>query len=193
MHVAAKPGNSDVIYVGFQYGNYFRSVLSEQSYNRISPQHDVGEAKYRYNWNTPVTISHHHPEIIYFGSQRLSRSMDEGKTWTAISPDLSNNLPNGDVPYSTITTIAESPLNFNVIWVGTDDGNIQLTRDAGVTWSKVSTNLPQNRWISEVHASTFDEGTAFVSLNGYREDEFKTYIYKTSDYGETWTSLREFT
>ena len=190
MHVAAKPGNSDVIYVGFQYGNYFRSVLSEQSYNRISPQHDVGEAKYRYNWNTPVTISHHHPEIIYFGSQRLSRSMDEGKTWTAISPDLSNNLPNGDVPYSTITTIAESPLNFNVIWVGTDDGNIQLTRDAGVTWSKVSTNLPQNRWISEVHASTFDEGTAFVSLNGYREDEFKTYIYKTSDYGETWTSLR---
>ena len=190
MHVAAKPGNSDVIYVGFQYGNYFRSVLSEQSYNRISPQHDIGEAKYRYNWNTPVTISHHHPEIIYFGSQRLSRSMDEGKTWTAISPDLSNNLPNGDVPYSTITTIAESPLNFNVVWVGTDDGNIQLTRDAGVTWSKVSTNLPQNRWISEVHASTFDEGTAFVSLNGYREDEFKTYIYKTSNYGETWTSLR---
>ena len=116
--------------------------------------------------------------------------MDEGKTWTAMSPDLTNNLPNGDVPYSTITTIAESPLNFNVIWVGTDDGNIQLTRDAGVTWSKVSTNLPQNRWISEVHASTFDEATAFVSLNGYREDEFKTYIYKTSDYGETRTSLR---
>lgn len=189
MHVAAKPGNADVVYVGFQYGNYFRTVLSEGSFNRISPRHDVGEPNYRYNWNTPVNISHHNPDIIYFGSQRLNRSMDEGKTWTAISPDLSNDLPNGDVPYSTITTIAESPLSFNVIWIGTDDGNIQLTRDGGVSWTKVSDFLPQGRWISEIHASLHDEATAYVSLNGYRNDEFKTYIYKTSDYGQTWTSL----
>ncbi len=190
MHVAAKPGNADVVYVGFQYGNYFRTVRSEGSFNRISPRHDVGEPNYRYNWNTPVNISHHNPDIIYFGSQRLNRSMDEGKTWTAISPDLSNDLPNGDVPYSTITTIAESPLSFNVIWTGTDDGNIQVTRDGGVTWNKVSDFLPQGRWISEVHASKYDEGTAYVSLNGYREDEFKTYIYKTTDFGQTWTSLK---
>ncbi len=189
MHVAAKPGNADIVYVGFQYGNYFRADLSTQSFNRISPRHDVGEPRYRYNWNTPVNISHHNPEIIYFGSQRLNRSMDEGRTWTAISPDLSNDLPNGDVPYSTITTIAESPLNFSVIWIGTDDGNIQLTRDGGASWTKVSDFLPQGRWISEVHASIYDEATAFVSLNGYRNDEFKTYIYKTTDYGQTWTSL----
>lgn len=190
MHVAPKPGNSDVVYVGFQYGNYFRTVLSEQSFNRISPRHDVGEPRYRYNWNTPVNISHHNPDILYFGSQRLNRSMDEGKTWTPISPDLSNDLPNGDVPYSTITTIAESPLSFSVIWIGTDDGNIQVTRDGGASWTKVSDFLPQGRWISEVHASKFDEATAYVSLNGYRKDEFKTYIYKTTDFGQTWTSIK---
>jgi photosystem II stability/assembly factor-like uncharacterized protein len=190
MHVAAKPGNADIVYVGFQYGNYFRSNLEEGSFNRITPRHDVGEPRYRYNWNTPVTISHHNPDIIYFGSQRLNRSMDEGKTWTPISPDLTNDLPNGDVPYSTLTSIAESPLNFSVIWIGTDDGNIQLTRDGGASWTKVSDFLPQGRWISEVHASKFDEATAYVSMNGYRNDEFKTYIYKTEDYGQTWSSLK---
>lgn len=189
MHVAAKPGNSDIVYVGFQYGNYFRSNLEDGSFNRISPRHDVGEPRYRYNWNTPVNISHHNPEIIYFGSQKLVRSMDEGKSWTPISPDLSNDLPNGDVPYSTLTTIAESPLNFSVIWIGTDDGNIQLTRDGGASWTKVSDFLPQGRWISEVHASTYDEATAYVSMNGYRNDEFKTYIFKTTDFGQTWTSV----
>lgn len=190
MHVAAKPGNSDIVYIGYQYGNYFRSSLSEQSFSRISPKHKVGEPRYRYNWNTPVSISHHNPNIIYFGAQRLNRSMDEGKTWTAISPDLSNNLPNGDVPYSTITTIAESPLNFSVIWIGTDDGNIQLTKDGGSSWKKVSDSLPAGRWVSEVHASVFDEATAYISLNGYRKDEFKTYLFKTTDFGETWTSLK---
>lgn len=190
MHVAAKPGNADVVYIGFQYGNYFRSNLEDGSFNRITPRHDVGEPRYRYNWNTPVNISHHNPDIIYFGSQRLNRSMDEGKTWTPISPDLTNDLPNGDVPYSTLTSIAESPLNFSVIWIGTDDGNIQLTRDGGASWTNVSDFLPQGRWISEVHASKFDEATAYVSMNGYRNDEFKTYLYKTEDFGQTWSSLK---
>jgi len=190
MHVAPKPGNSDVVYVGFQYGNYFRTVLSKQSFDRISPRHDVGEPRFRYNWNTPVNISHHNPDILYFGSQRLVRSLDEGKTWTPISPDVSNDFPNGDVPYSTITTIAESPLNFSLIWIGTDDGNIKVTQNGGSSWSTVSDFLPQGRWVSEIHASKFDEATTFVSLNGYRNDEFKTYLYKTTDYGQTWTSLK---
>ncbi len=189
MHVAPKPGNANVVYVGFQYGNYFRRDLEAGENNRITPRHDVGEPRYRYNWNSPVNISHHNPDIIYFGSQRLVRSMDEGRNWTEISPDLTNDLPNGDVPYSTLTTIAESPLSFNVIWVGTDDGNIQLTRDGGATWTKVSDYLPQGRWVSEVHASKYDEATAYASLNGYRNDEFKTYIYKTTDFGQTWTSV----
>ena len=190
MHVAPHPENPDILYVGFQYGNYTRRDLESGENNRITPRNKLGEPRYRYNWNTPVNISHHNPEILYFGSQKLSRSFDEGKTWKAISPDLTHDLPNGDVPYSTLTSIAESPLNFNVIWIGTDDGNIQITKNGGVSWNLVSTSLPQKRWVSEVHASTYDEATAYVSLNGYRYDEFKTYLYKTTDFGETWTSLK---
>lgn len=190
MHVAVDPRNSNIVYTGFQFGNYFRIDREEQDFDQITPKHDIGEERYRFNWNTPVNMSHHNPDILYFGSQRLNRSMDQGKTWEAISPDLTNDLPNGDVPYSTITTIAESPLKFNVIWVGTDDGNVQVTRDGGASWKLVSGNLPQRRWVSEVHASAHNPAVAYVSLNGYRYDEFKTYIYKTADYGATWKPVK---
>lgn len=190
MHVNPHPENSDIVYVGFQYGNYVRRDLSDGSSYRITPRHEVGEDRYRYNWNTPVELSHHNPDIVYFGSQRLNRSFDEGKSWKAISPDLSYNLPNGDVPFSTITTIAESPLSFEIIWIGTDDGKVQRTSDGGATWVDVSEGLPAYRWISEVHASSHDPSTAYVSLNGYRFDEFVTYVYKTTDFGETWVSVK---
>ncbi|MEQ9308890.1 MAG: hypothetical protein RLN90_05500 [Balneolaceae bacterium] len=190
MHVAPNPKNSNIVYTGFQYGNYVRRDLETGESYRITPTHKLGEQRYRYNWNTPVNLSHHNSDIVYFGSQKLSRSLNEGKDWTTISPDLTNNLPNGDVPYSTLTTIAESPISFNVIWAGTDDGNIHITKDAGSTWTKVSNSLPQHLWVSEVHASIYDEGTAYASLNGYRWDDFKTYIYKTTDYGKNWKSIR---
>jgi photosystem II stability/assembly factor-like uncharacterized protein len=190
MHVAVNPQNSDIIYTGFQFGNYYRIDKSQQSTERITPKPNIGEDPYRFNWNTPIEMSNHNPDILYFGSQKISRSLDEGKTWTAISPDLTNDLPNGNVPYSTITTISESPLDFSVIWAGTDDGNIQVTRDGGSTWELVSENLPRRRWVSEVQASPHDPGTAYASLNGYRFDEFRTYLYKTSDYGKTWKSVK---
>lgn len=191
MHVYPNPKKPEEVVVGFQYGNYFLLNLEKNTTNRITPRHDVGEARYRYNWNTPVNLSHHNPEIIYFGSQKLNRSFNQGETWRAISPDLTNDIPNGDVPYSTLTTIAESPLNANVIWVGTDDGNVQLTRSGGAEWENVTNNgLPKGLWVSEVHASAYDEATAFVSLNGYRFDNFETHIYKTTDYGKNWTSLK---
>lgn len=190
MHVFANPTNSDLVYVGFQYGNYFRIDKSNNTRESITPKHKVGEPRYRYNWNTPIALSHYNPDIIYFGSQKLNRSFDQGRTWTAISPDLTNDYPNGDVPYSTLSTIAESPLDFNVIWVGTDDGNIQLTKDGGATWNNVTGSIPKDLWVSEVHASKFDKGTAYVSLNGYRYDDFNTYLYKTTDFGNTWKSIK---
>ncbi len=190
MHVYANPNNSDIVYLGFQYGNYFRVNREKGTTTRITPRHDVGEPRYRYNWNTPVNLSHHNPDVIYFGSQKLSRSLDRGETWTAISPDLTNDHPNGNVPYSTITTIGESPIDFNQIWVGTDDGNIQLTRDGGTTWTNVTGSIPKDLWVSEVHASKHDKATAYVSLNGYRYDDFDTYLYKTTDYGKTWKSIK---
>lgn len=190
MHVAIDPRNSDIVYTGFQFGNYFRIDRNNDNYTRITPQHQMGEAKYRFNWNTPVEISNHNPDILYIGSQYVSRSFDRGETWTRISPDLTKNLPGGDVPYSTITTISESPRDFNTIWVGTDDGNVQVTTDGGNNWQLVSETLPKRRWVSEVQASPHDQATAYVSLNGYRFDEFKTYIYKTTDYGKTWESIK---
>ncbi len=190
MHVAPNPLNPDIVYVGFQYGNYSRRNLESGETNRITPTHKLGEPRYRYNWNSPVNLSHHNPEIVYFGSQKLNRSFNEGKDWTTISPDLTNDLPNGDVPYSTLTTIAESPLSFSVIWAGTDDGNIQLTSDGGSSWTKVSDQLPKHLWVSEIHASKYDGGTAYASLNGYRWDDFTTYLYKTTDYGKTWKSIK---
>ena len=190
MHVAVNPNNSDLIYTGYQFGNYFRINQEENNLTSITPDHDIGEAPYRFNWNTPVEMSNHNPEILYFGSQKINRTMDGGETWTPISPDLTKDLPNGNVPYSTLTTISESPVDFSVIWAGTDDGNIQVTKDGGKTWELVSDNLPQRRWVSEVQASPHDPGTAYASLNGYRYDEFKTYLYKTTNYGKTWSSVK---
>jgi photosystem II stability/assembly factor-like uncharacterized protein len=190
MHVAVHPENSDLIYTGYQFGNYFRINQEENNLTSITPDHDIGEAPYRFNWNTPVEMSNHNPEILYFGSQKINRTMDGGETWTPISPDLTKDLPNGNVPYSTLTSISESPLDFGVIWAGTDDGNIQVTRDGGKSWNLVSDNLPDRRWVSEVQASPHDPATAYASLNGYRYDEFKTYLYKTDDYGQTWTPIR---
>lgn len=193
MHVAIDPRNSDLVYTGFQFGNYFRIDQATQKTTRITPQHDIGEATYRFNWNTPIEMSNHNPDIIYFGSQKVNRSFDRGETWQTISPDLTNEKESqqtGDVSYSTMTSISESPLNFNVIWAGTDDGNIQLTCNGGESWTLVSENLPENRWVSQVHASNHDAGTAYASLNGYRFDEFKTYLYKTTDYGQSWNSVK---
>lgn len=190
MHVAVNPNNNDLVYTGFQFGNYFRIDRSKEEINRITPKHEIGEAPYRFNWNTPIEMSNHNPDIIYFGSQKVNRSLDQGKTWTTISPDLTKDLPNGDVPYSTLTSISESPKDFSVIWAGTDDGNIQVTQNGGKTWELVSENLPKRRWVSEVQASPHDPATAYTSLNGYRFDEFKTYLYKTENYGRTWTSIK---
>lgn len=192
MHVAIDPDNSDLIYTGFQFGNYFRINQETDDTERITPKHEIGDERYRFNWNTPLNMSHHNSDILYMGAQKLMRTMDRGQTWTEISPDLTDENPTqqeGNVPYSTLTTIAESPLKFNVIWVGTDDGNVHVTRDGGASWELVSEDLPQDRWVSEVHASAHDPATAYVSLNGYRYDEFKTYIYKTTDYGQNWTSV----
>ena len=190
MFVNPDPRNSKVVITGFQFGNYYRINRATNDYQKITPVHDIGQPTYRFNWRTPVVLSPHHPDIVYFGSQYLHLSMDQGDTWTTLSGDLTHNHEQGNVPYSTLTTIDESPLHFGQIWTGTDDGNIHLTTDMGNTWQKVSGSLPQNLWVSRVFASPHDRATAFVSLNGYRFDDFSTYVYKTTDYGATWQSLK---
>jgi len=190
MFVYPDPGNSNLVYSGFQFGNYYRIDRSKNKFDKITPKHDIGDPVLRFNWRTPLKLSSHNPDIVYIGSQRLHRSFDKGNTWEAISPDLTKDKPQGNVPFSTISSFDESPLKFGLIYVGTDDGNLHVTKSGGGNWEKVTNGLPANKWVSSVFASPHDEGYVLASLNGYRDDDFKTYIYASEDYGKTWKSLK---
>ena len=189
MFVIPDPRDFNLVYVGYQFGNYYRINTRTKERKYITPRPDIGENNLRFNWRTPVVMSTHNPDIIYMGANKLYRSLNKAETWTAISGDLTKDLPNGNVPYSTITCISESPLKFGLLYVGTDDGNIQVSKDGGSTWKLISKNLPQNKWVSSIYPSTFDEGTVFVSLTGYRNDDFRTYVFKSENYGDSWKAI----
>jgi photosystem II stability/assembly factor-like uncharacterized protein len=163
----------------------------------IAPSRPQGQPRLRYNWIAPVALSPHNPSIVYAGAQVLFRSLNRGDSWEEISPDLTTNDPaktGQNVPYCTITSISESPLRAGTIWVGTDDGKVQLTQNHGATWTDltpalVAAGAKADRWVSRVFASPFDAGTAFVSKSGFRNDDFAPYLYKTTDSGKTWTSI----
>jgi len=201
------PSDPDVVYNEYQGGNLFRIRKSTLEAKDIKPSPKEGEPKYRFNWNTPIHLSPNDKGTIYYGAQFLFRSRDRGDSWEKISPDLTTNDPakqrqheSGGLTldnstaenHCTIFSIAESQKNRDVIWAGADDGNLQVTRDGGNTWSNVVGNvlgLPKNTWVSSVEASRFDESTAFASFDGHMTGDMKTYVYKTSDYGKSWTSL----
>jgi photosystem II stability/assembly factor-like uncharacterized protein len=163
----------------------------------IAPRRPEGQPRLRYNWIAPIAMSPQDPKTIYAGAQVLFRSRDRGDTWEEISPDLTTDDPakiGRNVPYCTITTIAESTLKAGEIWVGTDDGKVQLTRNGGGSWTDltpalVAAGAPADRWVSRVFPSPYDPAVAFVSKNGFRNDDFAPYLYRTADYGRTWTSL----
>jgi len=150
----------------------------------------------RFNWNAPIVISPHNSDVIYHGSNKLLKSAFRGEKWEIVSPDLTTVdsakiVGTGNIQYCTITTISESPVVKGVIWVGTDDGNVQVTKDGGKNWTRLNKNIKGNPgyWVSRLEASHFDPGTAYVTYTGYRRDDFRPFIYKTNDYGETWTSI----
>ncbi|MCX7638087.1 MAG: hypothetical protein N2044_09620 [Cyclobacteriaceae bacterium] len=173
----------------------------------IQPLQAKGDPKLRFNWNASLTTSPNKPDRVYIGSQFVHRSDDMGETWVKISPDLTTNDPSkqqqeksgglsrdnsGAENHCTIFTIAESPLDENVIWAGTDDGNLQVTRDGGKTWTNVVGNvpgLPKNTMVHHVEASVHGKGTAYAVFTGYQTGDKKPYVYKTTDYGATWKSL----
>jgi len=177
--------------------------------SNIVPEPPEGE-RYRFNWNMPIQISPHNPRTIHVGGNKFFKSVNRGGTWVA-SPDLTKQVDRneleimsvaGDQPmmskndgtstYGSITTLAESPVLPGVIWVGTDDGNVQITRDGGATWTNVADNVkgvPHNHQISRVEPSHFEAGTCYLSIDGHRGDDHKPYVFVTRDFGETWTSL----
>jgi photosystem II stability/assembly factor-like uncharacterized protein len=168
---------------------------------------------YRFNWNTPVIMSPHNPKILYLGGNRLFKSYNQGDTWVASAEDLTKKIDrntvavmevpgnltqlsknDGVVSYSTIIAISESPVMPGVVWAGTDDGNVQVSRDGGITFTEVGKNMPgvpQNHqyWISRIDASHFDQGTAYVSVDGHRSDDLKPYVFVTRDFGKTFQSI----
>ena len=198
MQVQVDPRDNLTTYYGSQFGNYARTNrLTKEGTRRITPRHELGEKPYRFNWQSPILLSPHNPEILYFGSNFFHRSMNRGDTMMKISSDLSKGGKPGDVPYGTLTTISESPLRFGLIYTGTDDGNIHVSKDAGHSWTLLNTRpqkmgdaaLYQGLWVSRVTASAFKEGRVYASLNGYRFDDFNPYLYVSEDHGTTWTAI----
>jgi photosystem II stability/assembly factor-like uncharacterized protein len=187
----ADPTDRNTVYYEHQFGDLRRKNLDDGSNKSIRPRVPKGQPPLRRNWMTPVVISHHNPFTLYYGAHKLFKSINRGDSWTCISPDLTTNPgpeKQGDVPYGTITMIAESPLQAGLIYVGTDDGNVQITHDDGLNWTKVSDELP-DKWVSRVTASEHEFATVYVSFTGYREDDFEKYLYMSTDLGKTWEAI----
>ncbi len=198
--------DTDIIYWQFQGGMFFRYHKSTGDIKFLKPVKDSGTEDLRFNWNAGI---HQSParNVLYVGAQYLYQSKNNGDTWTRISPDLTTDDPSKQEQYKTggltvdnsaaenhcsIYTIAESPKDQKVIWVGTDDGNLQITRDEGATWTNVTPNikdLPANTWVSQVSTSPFEAGTAYATFDGHRHGDMKSHAFKTDDYGATWRTL----
>ena len=189
MQVQIDSRNSNIIYTGFQFGIYFRINRETDEQTYIQPKHELGESPYRFNWQTPILLSPHNQDILYLGGNKLMRSMNQGADWTAISDDLTSGGKKGNVAYGTLTSISESPFQFGLIYVGSDDGFVQITKNSGGSWEKISTTFPKDLWVSRVIASQHKKERVYITLNGYRWDDFNTYMYMSDNYGQTWKNI----
>ncbi len=203
-----KHPTKNIIYSEMQGAeSVWRYDVDKKLIKTIEPLPKEGDPKLRFNWNAPMAVSAHHPDRFYMGSQFVHVSDDMGDTWKIISPDLTTNDKSkqeqedsgglskdnsGAENHTTIFTIAESPLDENILWIGTDDGNVQITKNGGKTWENTSLNidgLPKNTWVYHIEASSHDKATAYAVFEGHTHGDMNPYIYKTTDYGKTWKSI----
>jgi photosystem II stability/assembly factor-like uncharacterized protein len=197
------------VYSGSQFGAYSRYNKERRgSQKLLRPAHELGEPPLRFNWQTPILLSKHNQDVLYYGTNKFYRSLNKGDTMIPMSADLTKGKVAGNVPYGTLTTISESPLRFGLVYVGSDDGNIQVSKDGGYSWQQLNQTAgsapvkknvksqtinhklqTKSLWVSRVTASQYKESRVYVSLNGYRFDNFAPYLYVSEDYGMTWKQL----
>jgi len=189
MQVQVDTRNNNTVYTGYQFGNYERLNRKGDYQLTIHPAHTLGETPLRWNWQTPILLSKHQQDIFYICSNKVHRSLDRGENMETLSGDLTKGGRAGDVPYGTLTSISESPLRFGWLVVGSDDGLVHISRDNGYTWENISKGLPENFWVSRVVFSKHKIGRIYVALNGYRSDNFAAHIFRSDDFGKTWSTL----
>ncbi len=191
------PTDSRWLYNASQNGAIQRVDQKTGNGTSIRPRPRAGQPAYRFLWTAPIHISPHNPQIIYIGAQMVLRSFDRGDHWQEASPDLTTNDPEklkGNIEFCCLTSISESPLVPGLIWAGSDDGKVQLTRNGGGEWKDVTGNLakagaPEEYYVTRVFASAHEPGRAFVTKAGWHRDVYLPYVFRTEDYGETWTSI----
>jgi len=189
MQVQVDWRDNKTVYSGSQFGFYSRQNLATKDRKAVRPMRDLGEPAVRYNWQSPILLSRHNQDVFYFGSNKFHRSMSKGDSLVTLSTDLTTNPAQGDVPFGTTTTISESPIRFGLIYVGTDDGNVQVSKDGGNSFTMISQKLPKGLYVSRVIASKYNVARVYVTLNGYRNDHFNAYVYQSDDYGTTWKQI----
>ncbi|HET9317595.1 MAG TPA: hypothetical protein VFQ51_18525, partial [Vicinamibacteria bacterium] len=209
-YTAIDPTDANVVYVESQDGNVARFDLRTNERRIIRPEPADAKERLRFNWSSPILISPHDAKTVYYGGNRLFGSKDRGDNWTLVTPDLTTGVErdsltifgkqardmlsrnDGVVHWGTITTIAESAQKAGVLWVGTDDGRVQVSKDGGASWTDVAprvAGVPKGTYVSRIEASRTGEGAAYVAFDGHRGDDFKPYLFRTEDYGQTWRSV----
>ncbi|MFZ8198358.1 VPS10 domain-containing protein [Alteromonas portus] len=211
---ATEPGNPDIMYSQWQQGNLTRIDMKTREGVYIKPQPLPGDPAERYNWDAPINVSAHDPARIYFASQRVWRSDDRGDSWTAVSGDLTKNGNRMHSPlmgrtwsveagwdlyamteFHTIANFAESPVDENILWAGTDDGIIQVTTNGGKSWKKIELDdikgIPANSYVNDIRADLFDPNTVYVALDNHKYGDYKPYLIKSTNLGKSWTSLAD--
>jgi len=198
MFIQVNPIDNNTIYLGTQFGAMSRLNLKTRESKRIRPEPKFPKEKpFRTNWVTPIVMSSFHPDIVYTGTQYVHRSFDKGDNWEIISPDLTSEgkegsfvNTGGNVSYGNISALAESQKRFGLLYAGTDEGWLWVTKDSGLNWTRCKNDIPQNKWVTRVVPSHFNENVVYATFTGFRENDTQAYIYKSEDYGETWKSIQ---
>ena len=211
---ATEPGNPDIVYAQWQQGNLMRHDRTTGENVYIKPQVGEGEAPNRFNWDAPILVSHHDPKRIYHASQRVWRSDDRGDSWTMVSGDLTRNQDRFDIEhmgrtwgwdapwdtyamsvYNTITSLAESPLDENLLYAGTDDGLIQVSENGGESWREIEVGdlpgVPETAFVNDIKADLFDADTVYIALDNHKYGDYKPYLLKSTNRGRRWTSIAD--